>query len=105
MANRLRQLWHLMTTSLAVIFKRTQAWAPLFENDVMIDWMRDAIIFGRQMTEHTRMFEAAVLGQSGSTFVGGVSESPLKVTRAGKDLVSKLHLVLVDLVSWLRLTE
>lgn len=105
MSRRLQDLWHLMTTSLAVIFKRTQAWAPLFENDVMIDWMRDAIIFGRQMTEHTRMFEAAVLGQSGSSFGRDISESPAKVTRAGKDLVSKLHIVLVDLVSWLRLTE
>lgn len=105
MSNRLRDLWHLMTTSLAIIFKRTQAWAPLFENEVMIDWMRDAIIFGRQMTEHTRMFEAAVLGHAGAVFAGDMTSAPAKVTRAGKELVSKLHIVLLDLVTWLRLTE
>jgi senataxin len=105
MPRRLQDLWQLMTTSLAVIFKRTQAWAPLFDNDVMIDWMRDAIIFGRQMTEHTRIFEAAVLGRSESAYSGGTGESPSRVTRTGKDLVSKLHVVLVELVSWLRLTE
>ena len=107
MSKRVGNLWHLMSTSLAVIFKRTQDWAPLYDNETMIDWMRDALIFGRQMTEQIRAFEAAALGISSasSKFVESNGESPAKATRTGAKLVQKLENVLRDLVSWLRLTE
>lgn len=104
MTKRISDLWHLMTTALALIFKRTSVWAPYYDNETMIDWMRDALIFGRQMTEYIRMFEAAVLGHSGSRF-GDVAESPMKKTSTGRRLVQQLELVLTDLVSWLRITE
>jgi senataxin len=94
-----------MTESLSVIFDRTKDWAPLYENEVMVDWMRDALIFGRAMTEHIRVFEAAFLGQSGSRFSGNDLDSPLKITHVGKRMVEKLEKVLKHLVSWLRLTE
>jgi len=104
MSRRVANLWHLMTTALAVIFKRTIDWAPFYDNETMVDWMRDALIFGRQMAEHIRAFEAAALGIPGgnSNFE---SESPLKPTKTGAKLVQKLEVVLRDLVSWLRLTE
>jgi len=104
MSRRVANLWHLMTTALAVIFKRTIDWAPFYDNETMVDWMRDALIFGRQMTEHIRAFEAAALGVPGgnSNFE---AESPLKPTKTGAKLVQKLEVVLRDLVSWLRLTE
>jgi senataxin len=104
MSRRVANLWHLMTTALAVIFKRTIDWAPFYDNETMVDWMRDALIFGRQMAEHIRAFEAAALGVSAgdSKFEG---ESPLKPTKTGAKLVQKLEVVLRDLVSWLRLTE
>ncbi|ORY29551.1 SEN1 N terminal-domain-containing protein [Naematelia encephala] len=105
MRRRITNLWHLMTTSLAVIFKRTQEWAPWFDNEIMVDWMRDALIFGRQMTEHIRTFEEAALGRLGSTISDGMSESPVKVTTMGKTMVKKLEAVLKDLVSWIRLTD
>jgi senataxin len=105
MSKRVGDLWQLMTESLAVIFDRTKDWAPLYENDVMVDWMRDALIFGRNMTEHIRVFEAAFLGQSGSRFSGDDVESPAKITHVGKRMVEKLEKVLKHLVSWLRLTE
>nr|XP_019012419.1 senataxin [Kwoniella pini CBS 10737]OCF51200.1 senataxin [Kwoniella pini CBS 10737] len=105
MAKRIEELWHLMTTSLALIFKRTLDWAPLFENEVMVDWMRDALIFGRQMTDHIRAFEGAVLGQSGNRSFEDVLESPVKVTSVGKKMARQLEMVLTDLILWLRLTD
>lgn len=105
MSRRVGDLWHGMTEALAVIFDRTKAWAPLYPNEVMIDWMRGALIFGRGMAEHIRVFEAAVLGQSGSRFGGPAIESPVKTTHVGKNMVHKLDKVLKQLVSWLRLTE
>lgn len=106
MSKRVGHLWHLMTTALAVIFKRTIDWAPLYDNETMVDWMRDALIFGRGMAEHIRAFEAAALGVSGnSTRFLDTGESPAKQTKTGAKLVQKLEGVLRDLVSWLRLTE
>jgi senataxin len=106
MSRRVYNLWHLMTTSLAVIFKRTQDWAPLYDNETMVDWMRDALIFGRNLTEHIRAFEAAALGvSSGSSRFVDNGESPAKPTKTGTKLVQKLENVLRDLVSWMRLTE
>jgi len=106
MNRRISDLWHLMTTSLAVIFKRTPTWATLYASEIMVDWMRDALIFGRQMTEYIRAFEAAALGQTASNAnFSEMIESPAKTTSVGKMLVHKLEVVLEDLVSWLRLTE
>ena len=106
MRKRVLQLWHLMTTSLAVILKRTIDWAPLYDNETMVDWMRDALIFGRQMAENIRSFEAATLSASGAqSRSGDVGESPVRQTQTGAKLVQKLENVLRDLVSWLRLTE
>lgn len=105
MSQRIGNLWQSMTESLAVIFDRTKEWAPLYENEVMVDWMRDALIFGRGMTDHIRVFEAASLGQSGSRFDEGAAESPVRITHVGKRLIEKLEKVLKHLVSWLRLTE
>ncbi|WRT65451.1 uncharacterized protein IL334_002394 [Kwoniella shivajii] len=105
MSKRIEELWHLMTTSLALIFKRTLDWAPLFENEVMVDWMRDALIFGRQMTDHIRAFEAAVLGQFGTSTFNDVAESPVKVTSVGKKMTRQLEMVLTDLILWMRLTD
>lgn len=106
MNKRIGHLWHLMTTSLAVIFKRTIDWAPLYDNETMVDWMRDALIFGRGMAEHIRAFEAAALGVAGSSArFSDSGDIPTRQTRTGAKLVQKLENVLRDLVSWLRLTE
>jgi senataxin len=105
MSKRVATLWHLMTTALAVIFKRTIDWAPLYDNETMVDWMRDALIFARGMAEHIRAFESAALGIPGARRVTDGGESPAKQTKTGAKLVSKLENVLRDLVSWLRLTE
>ena len=105
MNRRLKDLWHLMSTALAVIFKRTTAWAPLYDNETMVDWMRDALIFGRQMADQIRTFESAASVQLSNGSVNSLAESPANVMPTGRKLVDKLEIFLVDLVGWLRLTE
>lgn len=105
MMRRVGTLWSLMTEALALVFKRTATWAPYYENEVMVDWMRDALIFGRHMTDRMRGFEAAALGNaSAGRFADGM-ESPAKMTVVGQKMVRELEKVLRDLVSWIRLTE
>lgn len=103
MTRRVSDLWQLMTDSLALIFKRTSDWAPYYENEVMVDWMRDALIFGRMITEHIRVFESAILSRA--TARSDPAESPLRMSHVGKSLVQKLEVVLFDLTGWLRLTD
>ena len=106
MGPRIERLWDRMCAALSTIFKRTPDWAPLYDTPIMVDWMRDALIFGRQITDNFRAFEAAALGQSkGQSSADIISPSPVKATRKGSKLIQMLEPVLKDLTSWLRLTE
>lgn len=104
MHRRITDVWSLMNTALAVIFKRTIDWAPLFANDIMIDWMRDALIFGRQMADSVRVFDSATYEQCNKSS-DEQSQGSTRLTTTGKIMISKLQIVLTDLVAWLRLTE
>lgn len=101
MTDYLLDLWNAMTSSLANIFKLTSRWAPFFDNQEMVDWMQDALIFGRLLVEETQNFEAAITdthdqrGQSQGANTGS----------SASELVDHLEPVLENLLAWLRLTE
>lgn len=97
----LPKLWETMTTSVAVIFRRTPKWAVYFDNKVMTEWMRDALMFARDLLEHRRTFEAACLGIPDEDIMG----SPSKPSSIGRKLVEDLQGVLFELQAWLRLTD
>lgn len=97
-ANLLR-LWNMMTTSLTVIFKRTPQWAPYFDNEEMVVWMRDALIFGRDMLATWRVIENAANSRSPDMSRRG------RLSSIGKKMVNGLQDVLPELTRWLRLTD
>lgn len=103
-ASPLPRLWTLMTKSITVIFKRTPLWSVYFENEDMIVWMRDALIFGRDMLAQRRVIESAAV-------VASEQYSSLEVSRRqgssgfGKKMVNDLRDVLPELARWLRLTD
>ncbi|TFK40652.1 SEN1 N terminal-domain-containing protein [Crucibulum laeve] len=100
-ASQLQNLWDLMTKSLAVIFKRTPSWATYFDNEEMIVWMRDALIFGRDLLAQWRVVEnAANTHRPTSTGAKGS-----KLSKVGASMVNSLQSVLFELVRWLRLTD
>lgn len=113
------KLWRLMTESIALVFDRTPRWAPFYDNEVMVDWMRDALIFARLLVNETRTFESAAIGGGDATtsaaptslypiFAASSSQppkSPAKVSTIGKEMIGSLQQVLRDLIAWLRLTE
>lgn len=98
-AAQLPQLWTLMTKSLSVIFKRCPSWSIFFENEEMILWMRDALIFGRDMLAQWR-----VIAKAASSRLSG-SVKPNKLSSVGKKMVNSLQEVLPELARWLRLTD
>ena len=63
------KLWQLMTVSISVIFKRTPEWAPYYQSAEMLEWMRDALIFARDLVARRRVFERVALAAAGCTGV------------------------------------
>ncbi|TFK52558.1 hypothetical protein OE88DRAFT_1796188 [Heliocybe sulcata] len=102
-SNDLLKLWNSMARTLALIFRLTPSWAPHFENEEMTVWMRDALIFGRDMLAQWRVFEAGILASN----KGG--QGPLrpqkKLSSTGKTMIDNLQDVLMELTRWLRLTD
>ncbi|KAI0720479.1 SEN1 N terminal-domain-containing protein [Cerioporus squamosus] len=92
--------WHLMTDALCVIFAHTPKWARFFENEEMVLWMRDALIFGRDLLAQRRILEAGALARKDAG--GGTGR---KLTGVGKKMVDDLQQVLFELTKWLRLTD
>lgn len=103
-ASQLPQLWSLMTQSITVIFKRTPLWADFFEIPDMTVWMRDALIFGRDMLAQWRVMEVAAITvtNEGST---SRTQKPSKLSRVGKRMMNDLQPVLPELARWLRLSD
>ena len=108
------KLWRMMTESISVVFNLTGRWANFYPNDVMVDWMRDALIFARLMVDMTRTFETAAVGGASTTSYysifssqsgSGPPPSPAKMSTVGKGMVESLNGVLRDLLGWLRITE
>ncbi|THH01576.1 hypothetical protein EW026_g1165 [Hermanssonia centrifuga] len=91
--------WGSMAKALTVIFQRTPRWALFFENEVMITWMRDALIFGRDMLAQRKVIESGALALSPQ------SSTNRGVSRIGKKMVDELQQVLLELTRWLRLTD
>ena len=99
-ATQLPKLWSLMAKSLTVIFKRTPLWSTYFDSGEMIVWMRDALIFGREMLATWKVVETAA--NSRSTTATTVSK---KLSSIGRKMMGDLQGVLQELARWLRLTD
>ncbi len=96
----LPKFWTLMTESISVIFRRTPAWSVYFEAEDMIQWMRDALIFGRDMLAQWRTFESAAAVSSSSQKPSGQT-----LSRIGRKMIDDLQQFLPELTKWLRLTD
>ena len=103
-ASALPKLWTLMAKSITVIFKRTPLWSTYFENEDMIVWMRDALIFGRDMLAQRMVIESAgVLAADQPSNVDTLK--PKKSSQLRQQMVNDLQEVLPELARWLRLTD
>ncbi|EGN98396.1 hypothetical protein SERLA73DRAFT_109860 [Serpula lacrymans var. lacrymans S7.3] len=97
-AAQLPRLWSLMVQSITVIFKRTPVWSGHLHVDDMVFWMRDALIFGRDMLAQWRVIESAAAASDKSSLRDGLS-------RVGKKMLNDLQEVIPELARWLRLTD
>ena len=100
-AEDLPKWWKLMARSISVIFRRTPGWSLFFDTKVMVEWMRDALIFGRDMLAQWRVIESAALVVSPEA----ATLKPGRMSRLGRKMVEDLKEVLMELGRWLRLTD
>jgi senataxin len=98
-AAKLPKLWNLMAKSLTVIFRRTPLWSTYFDNEEMIVWMRDALIFGRDMLATWRVVETAANSRSTNAVTLN------RLSDIGRKMMNDLQDVLQELARWLRLTD
>jgi senataxin len=99
----LPKFWTLMTDAISIIFRRTPAWSVYFDAGDMIRWMRDALIFGRDMLAQWRTFESAASSYTASS--PSQKSSGQKLSRIGKKMIDDLQQFLPELTKWLRLTD
>lgn len=96
---QLPKWWGLMAKALTHIFQRTPRWAEYFDNEMMITWMRDALIFGRDMLAQRKVIEGSALALSPQ------SSMSRGKSHIGTKMVDDLQSVLLELIRWLRLTD
>lgn len=89
----LRTLWTSMCRALALIFAKCPSWAEFFEPQQMVEWMRDALIFGRLMRAHVSSFQPTAEPQPQDNMGLGVSK------------LESMRAVQQELVAWFRLTD
>lgn len=107
-ASRMIELWTLMSKAIAVIFKRTPAWSTYFDNHEMIEWMRDALIFGRDMLAQWQVIEGAANAfyqQQRIQGQGKANTSLRSLSEIGQKMITCFQDVLTELTRWLRLTD
>ncbi|KAJ3568749.1 hypothetical protein NP233_g5511 [Leucocoprinus birnbaumii] len=107
-ASRMIELWTLMSRAIAVIFKRTPAWSLYFDNTEMIEWMRDALIFGRDMLAQWQVIEGAANAFSQHQRKHSqrkLNASLQSLSDIGQKMISCFQDVLTELTRWLRLTD
>ncbi|KAF8749540.1 SEN1 N terminal [Rhizoctonia solani] len=86
----LKPLWANMCKALALIISMCPIWAEFFNPQDMVDWMRDALIFGRLMRAHVASFQ-----ESPTSHPQEPSTTGLETMRSVQD----------ELVAWFRLTD
>jgi senataxin len=97
-ASRLLEFWRGLTTALTMIFKRTVMWSPYHKQKEMVEWMRDAVILGRDLIARWRVIENAANGQTQGKQAKQHSGLRGKMIACFQDMLPELS-------KWLRLTD
>ncbi|KAJ3847326.1 SEN1 N terminal-domain-containing protein [Lentinula lateritia] len=95
-ARRIPELWTLMCKTITVIFKRTPSWSQYYKTEVMTEWMRDALIFARDILGERAVFESAA---------EAADDVVIKSSEISKRMLMNLQEILAELSRWLRLTD
>jgi senataxin len=102
---RLPTLWKRMCTAISAIIKLCPGWSRRWPSEEMVLWMRDALIFARELLPQRRVIESAAVVASNPSSSSRLSDSPSKLSNTGTRMVQDLQPVLRSVLEWLRLTD
>ena len=102
---RLPTIWKRMCTAISEIIKLCPAWSRRWPAGEMVLWMRDALIFARELLPQRRVIESAAVVASSPSSSSRLFESPGKLSCTGTEKVQDLQPVLRSVLEWLRLTD
>lgn len=102
---RLPALWKRMCTAISAIITLCPAWSRRWPAGEMVLWMRDALIFARELLPQRRVIESAAVVASNPPSSSRLSDSPGKLSNSGIVMVQDLQAVLRSVLEWLRLTD
>ena len=102
---RLPALWKRMCTAISSIIKLCPTWSRRWPAEEMVLWMRDALIFARELLPQRRVIESAAVVASNPSSASHLSDSPGKLSNSGIGMVQDLQSVLRSVLEWLRLTD
>jgi len=97
---QLPHLWDMMCRASSLIFKHAPGWSKVNEADNMTDWMRDALIFFRDLLAQRASFENAATGEKKKAV-----DSDKKTIGIGRAMLESLRPALPEATRWLRLTD
>ena len=98
--------WELMADVSSVIFKQTPRWSQSMDSEQMVVWMRDVLIFSRDMVAEYDTIQASASDTLQTSMEGA---SPQKA-RGGASSVERAMMlkmtdVVKDVIRWLKLTD
>ena len=101
---RLPTLWRSMCIAISAIINLCPAWSRRWPAGEMVLWMRDALIFARELLPQRRVIESAAIVASNPSS-SRLFDSPGKSSHTGTEKVQDLQPVLRSVLEWLRLTD
>ncbi|KAF8321498.1 AAA domain-containing protein, partial [Cantharellus anzutake] len=91
------KLWRRMTDGLSIIFRLVKSWSIFYPYEEMVVWMRDALIFGRDMIAVVEVLQTATNRAGARLASSSDAETP--------NLIADLCVILLELIEWLKLTD
>ncbi|KAI8461259.1 SEN1 N terminal-domain-containing protein [Phakopsora pachyrhizi] len=95
------QFWSLTCSAVSKIFQRTPHWSQFYQTPVMIDWMRDALIFAEKLVEQFQTFEMVAKERKNLEKLQQSADPP----DTQCEMVDSFTMLTESILSWLRLTE
>ncbi len=90
------KLWKRMTDGLSIIFRLVKSWSAFYPYEEMVIWMRDALIFGRDMIAVVEVLQSAT-DRAATRVMSSAEKTP--------NLMADLCVILSELIEWLKLTD
>ncbi|KAF3108378.1 DEAD-box type RNA helicase [Orbilia oligospora] len=101
----IRQYWNNQWATLGIIFDNAIKWSQIYEKEVMVEFTRDVMDYAGKLFSELRVFEKALTDTGETITIDLVASPDDQVSGDGRQLLSKVSMILSRVASWLRLRD